>query len=55
MQRLTNEQYERLDAFESTPGSCVFGGAGTGKTFIAPEMARRHAASWPEGAGDVCE
>ncbi len=45
MQRLTDEQYERLDAFEGTPRILCMGGAGTGKTFIAAEMARRHAAA----------
>ena len=44
MERLTDEQYERLDAFEATPRMVCLGGAGTGKTFIASEMARRHAA-----------
>jgi len=45
MQSLTDEQYERLDVFEGTPRIVCMGGAGTGKTFIAAEMARRHAAS----------
>ena len=45
MERLTDEQYERLDAFEATPRMVCLGGAGTGKTFVAAEMARRHAAS----------
>lgn len=41
---LTREQYDALDAAELNP-RCVFeGGAGTGKTFLAREYARRAAA-----------
>ncbi len=39
---LTEEQYERLDAIERNPRILCAGGAGTGKTFLALEIARRH-------------
>lgn len=41
--RLTDEQYSRLDIIEDNPRILVSGGAGTGKTFLATELARRHA------------
>ncbi len=41
---LTEEQYEWLDALEKKNDRCLFdGGAGTGKTMIALEFARREA------------
>jgi hypothetical protein len=43
--RLTEEQYAKLDFVESFPRILVEGGAGTGKTFLAAEIARRHAAA----------
>ena len=43
MCRLTEEQYDKLDLLESTQRLLVEGGAGTGKTFLAVEMARREA------------
>lgn len=39
--RLTDEQYERLDLFSEAPRVLCSGGAGTGKTFLAAEFARR--------------
>jgi len=42
--RLTDEQYERLDIVSASPRIVCSGGAGTGKTFLALEIARRHAA-----------
>ncbi|WP_020138943.1 nuclease-related domain-containing DEAD/DEAH box helicase [Streptomyces sp. 351MFTsu5.1] len=44
-ERLTNEQFDRLDELESNPRLIWTGGAGTGKTFLAAEAARRKAAS----------
>lgn len=44
MTALTAEQYEKLDAIERAPRIVIEGGAGTGKTFLAVETARRHAA-----------
>jgi Nuclease-related domain/UvrD-like helicase C-terminal domain/Uncharacterized conserved protein (DUF2075) len=44
---LTEEQYERLDDLESNPRCLFEGAAGTGKTLLALEFARRYA-----GAGD---
>ena len=41
---LTNEQYRYLDAIDSAPRILCEGGAGTGKTFLAAEVARREAA-----------
>jgi len=41
--RLTNDQLGVLDAVEENPRLLCFGGAGTGKTFIAIEAARRAA------------
>jgi hypothetical protein len=43
-ERLTEEQYSRLDIIESSPRIVCCGGAGTGKTFLALELARRHVA-----------
>lgn len=43
MERLTAEQYTRLDLIEENPRILCGGGAGTGKTFLAAEIARRHA------------
>ncbi|WP_146779101.1 nuclease-related domain-containing DEAD/DEAH box helicase [Actinomadura craniellae] len=39
--RLTEEQYERLDLISEEPRVICHGGAGTGKTFLAAEVARR--------------
>lgn len=39
--RLTENQYEVLDALDGNPRVCVLGGAGTGKTLLAIEQARR--------------
>lgn len=44
MEELTQEQYARLDLIEENPRILCGGGAGTGKTFIAAEVARREAA-----------
>jgi hypothetical protein len=44
MERLTEAQYAILDAVEAQPRLICEGGAGTGKTFLAVEAARRHAA-----------
>lgn len=44
MERLTRAQYGVLDAVERAPRILCEGGAGTGKTFLAAETARRHAA-----------
>lgn len=41
---LTEEQYEKIDYIEEAPRLLIQGGAGTGKTFLAAEIARRHAA-----------
>jgi len=43
MVKLTEEQYSRLDIMEDSPRILIQGGAGTGKTFLAMEVARRHA------------
>jgi len=43
LERLTDEQYERLDIIENSARIMIEGGAGTGKTFLAMELARRHA------------
>lgn len=43
MERLTRAQYAVLDAVERAPRILCEGGAGTGKTFLAAETARRHA------------
>ncbi|MFI6474065.1 NERD domain-containing protein [Streptomyces sp. NPDC050516] len=40
-ERLTDEQLDRLDELESNPRLIWTGGAGTGKTFLAAEAARR--------------
>lgn len=39
--RLTDEQYERIDIISDEPRVICNGGAGTGKTFLAMEIARR--------------
>jgi hypothetical protein len=44
MQRLTEEQYERLESIEQNDRAIVSGGAGTGKTFLLGQFARRCAA-----------
>ncbi|WP_049568167.1 nuclease-related domain-containing DEAD/DEAH box helicase [Streptomyces sp. SBT349] len=44
-ERLTNEQIDRLDELESNPRLIWAGGAGTGKTFLAAEAARRTSAT----------
>lgn len=44
MERLTNEQYERLDIIADCDRIVCAGGAGTGKTFLAMEVARRASA-----------
>jgi hypothetical protein len=41
MVRLTDEQYSRLDLISDEPRVVCSGGAGTGKTFLAAEVARR--------------
>jgi hypothetical protein len=41
--RLTDEQFTRLDLISEAPRVICNGGAGTGKTFLASEVARRHA------------
>lgn len=43
MQALTDEQYERLDAIEANTQVVVSGGAGTGKTYLMIQCARREA------------
>ena len=45
LERLTEEQYEKLDYVQNVPRMLIEGGAGTGKTFLAAEIARRHAAA----------
>ena len=45
MVRLTDEQYSRLDLISDEPRVICNGGAGTGKTFLAAEVARRQALS----------
>lgn len=44
-ERLTKEQMDRLDELESHPRLIWTGGAGTGKTFLAAEAARRKSAT----------
>jgi hypothetical protein len=44
MERLTEEQYRQLDLVEESERVVCAGGAGTGKTFLAAEIARRDAA-----------
>ena len=41
--RLTDEQFSRLDLVSEAPRVICSGGAGTGKTFLATEVARRQA------------
>ncbi|MEU0930642.1 NERD domain-containing protein [Streptomyces malaysiensis] len=43
-ERLTSEQLEKLDELESNARLILTGGAGTGKTFLAAEAARRKSA-----------
>lgn len=43
--RLTDEQFARLDLISEAPRVLCSGGAGTGKTFLATEVARRQAIS----------
>ncbi|MGW2087478.1 NERD domain-containing protein [Streptomyces sp. NPDC001880] len=43
-ERLTTEQLERIDELEENPRLIWTGGAGTGKTFLAAEAARRKSA-----------
>jgi Nuclease-related domain/UvrD-like helicase C-terminal domain/AAA domain len=43
MERLTGEQYRQLDLVEDSERVICAGGAGTGKTFLAAEVARREA------------
>ncbi|MGJ8681608.1 NERD domain-containing protein [Paraglaciecola sp.] len=43
--KLTESQFNYIDVFESFPRLLCKGGAGTGKTFLAAEMARRLSAS----------
>jgi len=43
--RLTSEQFDRLDVVLDNPRVLCSGGAGTGKTFLAAEVARRMAAA----------
>ncbi|WP_217913078.1 AAA family ATPase [Miltoncostaea marina] len=44
MEELTEEQFRALDYVEDWDRLAFVGGAGTGKTFLAAEAARRHAA-----------
>lgn len=44
MQRLTDEQYERMAIIRANRRAIVSGGAGTGKTFLAMQLARRELA-----------
>lgn len=44
MQHLTEEQYERLEVIENNDRVIVSGGAGTGKTFLMMQLARRYSA-----------
>ena len=44
MDRFTEEQYHQLDFIEDNPRLVCEGGAGTGKTFLAAELARRSVA-----------
>lgn len=45
MEHLTDEQYQHLDLVDENPRILCAGGAGTGKTFMAVELARREAAT----------
>lgn len=47
--RLTEDQYALLDIVEANPRTFCTGGAGTGKTFLAVELARR----WAGGGEQV--
>ena len=44
LQHLTEEQYERLELIEHNDRAIITGGAGTGKTFLLAQYARRCAA-----------
>jgi hypothetical protein len=44
MARLTEEQYERLEIIEANDTAIISGGAGTGKTFLMVQCARREIA-----------
>ena len=44
MQRLTEEQYERLEIIEHNQRALISGGAGTGKTYLLIQCARRELA-----------
>ena len=44
MIKLTEEQYDRLEDIEANKRAIVKGGAGTGKTILALQMARKYAA-----------
>lgn len=44
MQSLTDEQYERLELIEQNERAIISGGAGTGKTYLLMQSARREAA-----------
>ena len=48
MDMLTDEQYAQYDIIEDNPRVLCSGGAGTGKTFLAAETARRHASGGEE-------
>ena len=43
MERLTEEQYQQFDLITENPRIICTGGAGTGETFLAAELARREA------------
>ena len=45
VERLTDEQYRFLDVAQANPRALCYGGAGTGKTFLAIEAAQRSASS----------
>jgi hypothetical protein len=45
MEHLTDEQYLQLDLIDENPRILCAGGAGTGKTFLAVELAKRDAMS----------
>jgi hypothetical protein len=49
MEHLTEDQYQQLDIIDGNPRILCAGGAGTGKTFLGIELARRAAA-----AGERC-
>jgi hypothetical protein len=45
LQALTEEQYDKLDIIEANRRTIVSGGAGTGKTFLIMQLARRELAT----------